>query len=199
MSKEFLLCIFLFTSCSQPGNQAQPRFTQKLSTDHSSRADTSQLDTTVEYIDRDSVFVNDRISFFTTAKDLRKYLGKPDSTAIITYDCGGFFSWDGKVRGYYYKGTVFEENNDTVVLRKINFRDKTIKLKTPKLILSKNTTLEEFARVYPVAFKSSYDWSDETGKKYRLLRIQPKPNYDDEWVLTFDANQLVEIEYWVPC
>jgi hypothetical protein len=93
----------------------------------------------------------------------------------------------------------FEANKDSVVLRQINFQAGKSTLKTPRLTLSKKTTLEELGQAYPVAFKSSYDWADETGKKYRLVRIPPKPNYDDEWVLKFDGDHLVEIEYWIPC
>jgi hypothetical protein len=73
-------------------------------------------------------------------------------------------------------------------------------LKTTKQVWSNKTSLKDIGRYYPQAVDESYDWENPSNKKiYRIVRIQPKANYDDLWVLKFYNGKLIEMEYWIPC
>lgn len=154
--------------------------------------------TSAEVLDMDSVYVNGVIPFTTTVKQLIEKLGKPDSILSRNYDCGGYF--EKPVEVYCYGQTRFEAFENEVVIREISFKEGKFNLKTTKQVWTNKTSLKDIGRYYPQAVDESYDWENPSNKKiYRIVRIQPKTNYDDLWVLKFYNGKLVEMEYWIPC
>ncbi|MEO8149310.1 MAG: hypothetical protein ABI723_16815 [Bacteroidia bacterium] len=152
-----------------------------------------------EIINVDSILINNKIPFQTTTKNLISNLGNADSIITKTFECGGYFDAEN-VSIYYYGTSTFETYRDTAVLQKINFREGRYNLKTNKITLSNLITIQKLKQLFPMSTNKSYDWIDAVDKKtYTIIRIKPNQNYDDEWVLKFYNNKLVEIEYWIPC
>ncbi|MFN3405956.1 MAG: hypothetical protein ACK40G_17810 [Cytophagaceae bacterium] len=158
-----------------------------------------QSQNVIEILDSDKVKVNNIIPFKTTVKNIKNILGKADSVVKVTNDCPGYFNFE-KVSLHYYGNSVFESLKDTIVIQKIVFKDKIFSLNSPYITFNSQTTLEELKNILPVSINESFLFNDPVTKlEYRLVRIAPKTNFDDRWILKFLEGYLVEIEYWVPC
>ncbi|MFY0654539.1 MAG: hypothetical protein JXQ96_21060 [Cyclobacteriaceae bacterium] len=157
-----------------------------------------------EVMDMDSVWLNDQIPFTSTPDQVKEVLGKPDSVTTSNYECGAYIAgeehWGDVVELMHFQGTRIVTFKDETKLMSIKVREWDCKLHHPKIILSGYTTLDELREVFPKSVGKSYHWENvRDGKTYRLVRIAPKPTWDDEWILKFLDNTLVEIEYWTPC
>ena len=62
------------------------------------------------------------------------------------------------------------------------------------------TTLSNLKKAIPNSANKSYLWKHvRDNKDYTVVRMPPKLNYDDEWILKFYKGKLVDIEHWIPC
>jgi|GEM_PF-1338323 len=206
----YIITVFFILSCSSHESEKSIS-NSNIDTQAIAKKDSIKKDTNIhksynettsileEIIYSDSVFVNDIIPFETTTKNLIKKLGKPDSIVTTPYNCGGYFE-EFTADVYYYGHTFFESYKDTVVIQIINFTDRRFKLKTTQLVLDNTTSIADIKHFFPHSVEKSNDWVNPIDNKtYRLVRINPKANYDDQWILRFHNDKLIEIEYWVPC
>lgn len=155
-----------------------------------------------DIMDKDSVWVNGKIPYTVSQKELIKQLGKPDSTTRPMYECGGYEEgmeeYGNLVEIYYYNNTQFVAYKDVADIKIIDFSSGKFYLKTPKLTLTSKTTLEEFTKAYPLAAKTARDFTDN-GITYKIIQIDPKPFWDDQWMLWFLNGKLVKIKYYISC
>ncbi len=153
----------------------------------------------LEVLDMDSIVINEKFRFQTSRSKLREHLGKSDSTIKANYDCGGYFDV-GDVSVDYYGSSSFETSMEKTVVRNINFQDGRFTVKAGNIIFNKNTTLTAIKDAFPASAKKSYLWKDVSdNKEYTVVRLLPKLNYDDQWVLKFYNGKLIDMEYWIPC
>jgi len=95
----------------------------------------------------------------------------------------------------------FLVNGDKVNLKLVRFHESpgNLRLIYPTITLCHSTKLEEVKKLFPVSVKISYDYFDPEQKEtYRLVRINPRKAWTDEWILRFKEGQLYELEYWTP-
>ena len=152
-----------------------------------------------EVLDFDSVLLNNKIPFQTTVQKLKYHFGKPDSIIVKNYDCGGYFE-EGDVSIYYYGLTSFETKGDTAAIQNIDLGTGRFRLKFKNIFLDRNTSLSDLKKIFPISISKSYMLREASkNKDYQFVRIYPRTNYDDEWVLTFYNGKLIEIDYWIDC
>jgi hypothetical protein len=154
---------------------------------------------TIEVLDLDSILINGKGGFLMHPSKLKEYFGKPDSTGRVSHDCGGYFE-EEEVSIDYYGRSSFESSKNMTVVKNINFQDGKFSVKTPDIILNKHTTITDIVNKFPVSGKKSYAWKDDSdAKEYIVIRLSPKLNYDDQWILKFYNGKLIDLEYWIPC
>ncbi len=157
-----------------------------------------------EVLDLDSIWLNDKIGFSTTQAEVRAKLGVPDSITTPNFECGGYVAgeqpWGDTVNIWHYQGTRIVAYKNRAEIMVVRLREWDCTLHHPRIIFSEYTTLSDLVKVFPNSAKRSYDWKNPTDNRtYKLVRIAPKPSYDDQWVLKFYKDKLFEIEYWIGC
>lgn len=154
-----------------------------------------------EYLDWETATINGTLPLLGKTVDLFKLLGKPDS--LVTPDmndiCVSYF--DSQFQDAYFKQSNWEIHGDTAVVRILVFRDNPkIALHTPALLLSQATTLAELARHFPEAVKARGTMNVQNWGKLTAVNLNTgKTASDDSWILFFEGNKLVRIDYWMPC
>lgn len=154
-----------------------------------------------EYISWDSVRINGKLPLVTKKKVLFSLIGMPDS--IVSPDmndvCVSFYDRDFKYA--YLSNTQMEIYGDTAVVSSIDFRKGTkLSIKTPKLILDKNTSLVSLEKYFPKAVKEQYELKVHgIGNTVAVSIPTSKEPSDDSWLLFFLNGKLIRIDYWMPC
>ena len=152
-----------------------------------------------EVINIDSILINNKVAFRTTVSILKNNFGKPDSIVTKTRESGNFVLLS-TVTIFYYGKATFEIHGETAVLQKLDFGNGQFNLKSTHLTLDNNTTLNDLIHFSPSSKEKSYESTNPIDKKtYRLVKVKPTSNNDDQWVLKFYNDRLIEIEYWDPC
>ncbi|MBS1521879.1 MAG: hypothetical protein JST50_12830 [Bacteroidetes bacterium] len=153
-----------------------------------------------EYLDRDSVKLNDDISMMSSFKATIIKLGKPDS--IITPDSGNISQSykKGEFKYCHFKGVLFEKYQDSLVFRSIDLP------KSPGWFLSykrskfsSNTTIDSFKKLFPNSVEDN-ELHGTSMDENQWIRIAASPDVSDTaWVFLFDRNsgKLKSIEYWI--
>ena len=145
-----------------------------------------------------------KIPAYTDTLTLLSDLGAPEKTSV----CGasGLYRPEkvplsSPIYMWSYKGIDFLVNGDKVNLKLVRFTEapSTLRLTYPSIILCHATKLEDVKKVFPVSVKVSYDYFDTERKEtFRLVRINPREAWTDEWILRFKGNKLYEVEFWTP-
>jgi len=158
------------------------------------------LSNKTECLDWESIKLNGTIPMLSGFKQTVKELGKPDSIvpqknrSIRT----SFFN-NQKWNYCYFRGLEFEQSNDRLAFRSVDFRINTaLFLKSDKISLDYATTLADFKKVFPKA--GSNELHHTAMDEYIAVDINAaKDGKDDQWMLTFSANgnNLLKIEYWI--
>ncbi|GAL86536.1 hypothetical protein MYP_3766 [Sporocytophaga myxococcoides] len=144
------------------------------------------------------------IPAYTDTLTLLSGLGAPEKTSI----CGASglyrpdkFPLTNPVYMWSYKGIDFLVNGDKVNLKLVRFTEapSSLRLTYPSITLCHTTRLEDVKKVFPVSVKVSYNYFDPERKEtFRLVRINPREAWTDEWILRFKGNKLYEVEFWTP-
>lgn len=163
-----------------------------------------KIEHNIEVLDMDRVWLNDVIQFSSTQNEVRTKLGEPDSISTPNFECGAYIAgeepWGDLVNIWHYQGTKIVTFKDKTEIMTVKLRGLDCTLHHSRIIFSGHTSLSDLAKVFPISVENSYEWKDvRDGRTYQLVRIAPKPSWDDEWVLKFFNDELIEIEYWTPC
>lgn len=211
MYKLFLFFLFILAGCSGGSKQeivnkdtlnyANDKIQEDRKIEHANINRTTEID---EVLDLDSVLLNNLLKFSSSQLEVKAKLGEPDSITTPDFECGGYVAgeepWSDIVRIWHYQGTKIVAFKDRAELMMITLKESGFTLNHPRIVLSKNTLLSDLAKVFPNSVEEAYDSENSIDKKtYKLVRIAPKPSSDDQWVLTFYNDKLVEIEYWIGC
>lgn len=153
-----------------------------------------------EYISLKSAKINGKLPFLTKTNLLFKLIGKP--AKLIKPDlndyCGSFYNKSFKLATV--NGVEAEIYGDTAVVRSINFKKSpNLSLNTPKIVLNHNTTLAELKKYFPDAVKASAPLNDINLGKTVAVSIAIEKKSDNLWLLLFQNNKLVRIDYYIPC
>jgi hypothetical protein len=198
----FILPVLL--SCNQ---NPQKSVTEKIpsNTIDSAEPDKYKVDTiqktTIEYLDWNSLKLNNKLPILCKKSELIKLLGQPDSTVVPNkYDiCGSYFNSD--IEFMYFGKSFFEASGDSIIVSSIRLdSNKRIILTTGNLVLDNSMTLDKFATQFPNAFKLKEEVIlDKEGKVLSVRLEASKAGTDDAWILFFKDGKLIGIDYFSPC
>lgn len=140
-----------------------------------------------------------------TTKDLTRRLGRPDSIAKGAVECGSRLagipkdSPDGDM--WCYGKTVYEVSGNQAILLSFDVTTGRFQGKIGKLVLDKNTTLEDVRRFYPLSAKDA----DKPAGNGRPGEVMSLPFYDKgvpvegALDLLFQNGRLQAVEFFNPC
>ncbi|GAB2987094.1 hypothetical protein GCM10027049_28710 [Mucilaginibacter puniceus] len=197
-----LFCIVLLYACNSKARHEEKIIDTLIGVSNNSVTSTTDtaafLNNSDEYIDWDSVRINDVLPPISTTKLLYKTLGNPDSIITPNVECVSFY--DKPFKTAYFKGSSFELYGDTAVISTINFKQSGITLTAGKLVLSGNTTLADLGKVFPKSVKDkSTVVIDTFGEVISISVNTGKTRAEDAWALFFKDGKLVQMDYWTPC
>jgi hypothetical protein len=123
-------------------------------------------------------------------------LGKPTKIENFSTECAFTDEQErAKVKKlYFYDKTKFFIYGNKAELSFIDFCSGKFTYLTPKLRLTKETTLQELQKVYPNSVKAAMK---ENGGK--LVRLKPCKDCDGQCLLYFENGKLVQLEWWEEC
>jgi len=153
-----------------------------------------------EYLDWNSVKINNLIPLECKKADLIKLLGKPDKVVTPKEDdyCVSYFQSD--IKYLYWGESQFESSGSKAVISIIDLESNKIKLVSPKITLDNSVTLEAIKRLYPKAVSQATILDvDKKGKLLTVHLAMSKFESDDEWLLFFKNGRLIRIDYFSPC
>lgn len=163
--------------------------------------DIKTIDTTLEFLDWDSLKINNRLPLLCKKSELIELLGQPDSIVVPNMNeiCVSYF--DREFNYIYFGNSQFETKGDTVVISSIHFeKDKRINISSGRIQLDNSMTIDKLASIFPTAVKSKYEVSLDMGKKAMCVKLETsKVGGDDAWVLFFQNGKLIRIDLWMPC
>ena len=154
----------------------------------------------IESIPLDSILLNYQFTFTNTKEKLLYYLGKPDSIVSLEDDYS-FYNENGVdckkiAQQYFYNNSIFIVYENIAELSKIDFKSGKYSLITPRIILSRNTTIYDIKKTFPKAYNGIWENINEKDHvKYKCLIIGTSISSDDGWFLTFYNDKLVDIQY----
>ena len=140
-----------------------------------------------------------------TTKELTRQLGRPDSIAKGVVECGSQLegipmdSPDGDF--WYYGRTVYEVSGNQAVLFSFDVTTGRFQGRIGKLVLDKNTTLEDVRRFFPVSAKDA----DQPAGHGRPGEVMSLPFYykgvpqDGALELLFQNGRLQAVEFFSAC
>lgn len=147
----------------------------------------------------DSIKINNKFKYRSDLELLLEEFGHPDSVRTMYTDCGSPVNED-TVAIYFFERTGFWVNNNNAYIQLIDFRDEKIKLSYQDLELSNKTLASEIKKkVGNSPFDSEWPDESEIDTKSFQIRLLPKKNWDDNWILRFANGKLMQMEYWIPC
>lgn len=152
-----------------------------------------------ERIQDELVTVNGKLHRQLTTQALIKQLGRPDSIAKGAVECGSMLdipmnSPEGDF--WYYGKTMYDVNGDQAILCKYDVTTGKFQGKIGKLVLDRNTTLEDVRRFYPL----SAEQADVSNKSVMSLPFEHDGQLmDSSLQLIFKKGRLQEVEFYFPC
>ncbi len=153
-----------------------------------------------EYIDWDSVKLNGTISTICNYVDLVNKLGKPDSTSKpdSTEISNSFYN--KKFKYCYVKGLQFEQYNDTLVLRNIDFRKSNeLYINTNGAKISNETTIDDFKKLFPDAAENNQLSGTDMDEYLSISLSASRKHLNERWIFTFrwKDQRLIKLEYLI--
>lgn len=153
-----------------------------------------------EYLDWNSLKINNQIPLECKKADLIQLLGKPDKIVTPKENdyCASYFQSD--IKFLYWGESQFESSGSKAVISSIDFESNKIKLVSPNITLDNSVTLETIKRLFPVAVKQAIILDiDKKGKVLSVRIATAKEEIDDQWLLFFKNGKLIRIDHYQPC
>ncbi|RYZ25353.1 MAG: hypothetical protein EOO10_18490 [Chitinophagaceae bacterium] len=140
--------------------------------------------------------LNDTIPSYLTKQQLLTVLGKPSNVKNFSTECALTEEQEkAKVQQLYFYGkTKFFVYDNKAELTFIDFRSGKFTYRTPKIRLTKATTLQDLQKAYPNSVRAAMK---ENGGK--LVRLKPCKICDGHCLLYLENGRLVQLEWWEDC
>lgn len=140
-----------------------------------------------------------------TTKELTRRLGRPDSIAKGAVECGSRLANilmdapDGDC--WYYGKTMYEVSGNQAILLRFDVTTGRFKARLGKLVLDRNTTLDDVRRFYPESAKEADKPAGpgQTGEVMGLPFIYKGEGSDESLDLQFQNGRLQAVEIFSPC
>ena len=139
-----------------------------------------------------------------TTKQLMRQLGRPDSIAKGTVECGSRLatpmnSPDGDF--WYYGKTVYEVSGTQAILCSFDVTSGKFQGRVGKLVLNQKTTLEDVRRFFPVSAKEAEKPAGHgrPGEEMSLPFYDKGVPQDGALDLLFQNGRLQAVEFFSPC
>ena len=148
------------------------------------------------------VTVNGRPHLQLTTQQLTRQLGRPDSIAKGAVECGGYFETMTSSEGdwWYYGKTMYEVSGTQAMLCSFDVTAGKFQGKVGKLVLNRNTTLEDVRRIFPVSAKEADKPSTgRPGEEMGLPLYHKGTPVDAALILLFKKGRLQGVEFYSPC
>lgn len=155
-----------------------------------------QGQTTEEVLSYNNSKLNGSIPNSLSKTALMRSLGKPSKIEPLEGECAMSEEEEkAKVKKcYYYDSTRFFIYDEKAEISEVNFRSGKFTYATPKILLSKNTTIQDLQKVYPVSTKAATRENNQV-----MVKISPCADCDGYCILYFEKGKLVRLEWWQPC
>lgn len=147
----------------------------------------------LEYL-TENKFINNKYPFWGEKTSLVNIVKKADSINKSLDGCG--YILEDSYEIWYYRNCEIEVSNTDYVFTKIDFEHSNFTLHYESIVFSKNYTLEEFKKDFPVSYKENKFSEDENLIKIRVLVHELA---DGSYIFTFKDNKLIEILNFFPC
>jgi hypothetical protein len=157
-----------------------------------------------EHIEADMLTITGLPTKEISTAQLTRQLGRPDSIAKGAVECGSRL--DLPMAGpngdfWYYGKTMYEVNGSRAILLGFDVTTGHFRASIGKLVLDKNTTLEDVRRVYPVSAKEADTPAGpgRTGEVMSLPFFDKNEPTDEALNLQFQNGRLQMVELFSPC
>ncbi|MBA9078617.1 hypothetical protein [Rufibacter quisquiliarum] len=156
-----------------------------------------------DYLEWDSILINNRVPLSTNRRVVEKHLGKPDSVVTPDYAhvCGNCHFCVGMdpppYKLVYIKGLRLEQLQDSIAFWGADFRkNKKLFLTDGKTRFDRTTTLEKVKKLFNY---ETLKRNEDTGGFW--IRLQPSKIISDaSFILEFDeSGYLTEFNFYFPC
>ncbi len=137
-----------------------------------------------------------------------KIYPKHDSVKTELWECGSAFEWldkewlektygkdladfDGKITTFYVNHAEFNSDNHIVLFNNAQADKNDFVIKTHHITLNKNTTINEFQKLFPKLKKEETDQKDVVS-----FRIPVSKNVEDSFIFYFKDGKLESFYLW---
>jgi hypothetical protein len=200
MKRILLFLLPLSLACVEKSNKSN---TLKIQSNTLSIAvnNIKKVDTTLEFLDWNSLKINNRLPLLCKKSEIIELLGQPDSIVVPNMNdiCVSYF--EGEFKYIYFGKSQFETKGDKVVISSILFGDNNrVKINNGSIVLDNSMTIDKLASIFPNAVKLKYEVTLDMGEKAMCVRLETsKVGGDNAWVLLFQNGKLIRIDFWMPC
>lgn len=160
--------------------------------------------TTPEHIEAGMLTITGLPSKEISTAQLTRQLGRPDSIANGAVECGG--SLDLPIDApngdfWYYGKTMYKVNGTRAILLGFDVTSGKFKGKLGKLVLDKNTTLEDVRRFYPESAKDADKPAGpgRTGEEMSLPYYDKGVPVEGALEFLFQKGHLQAVQFFYPC
>lgn len=166
-----------------------------------------------DHLPLNNVLVN-RNSILTPKEDFKTMYAKADSVKAEIWECGNPFEWldkewmaktygnystdkgtfgdfDGTVSSIYLGNSTYTTNEHVVLFDRTQMEGNEIFIKSHQILLTENTTIEEFQKLFPQIKKSETDV-----KNTFIFRIPLAKDNDDAFLFFFTNGKLNNVKLW---
>jgi hypothetical protein len=199
-----LLLLPFFFACSQKSDKSDvaklKSNTTYVTVPNNNTVDTN-LKTTHEYLDWNTLKINNQLSLLCKQKEIIALLGQPDSIVIPKMNniCVSYF--EKKFKYLFFGESQFESKGETTVISSISFdHTNRIWLQTGNIVLDNSMTIDKLNSIFPKAVKQSEEVYLEVIGNAICVRLGiSKVASEDAWLLFFQNGKLIRIDFWMPC
>lgn len=155
-----------------------------------------------EIFDFKEIKINGNIPLIAPKEQIFALFGKPTKVEQLQHASLLSNIYLGKLNNiakYYFGNTVFEGNQDTLILSKLDFESSNVTLVHPKITISRKTALDtNFLKVFPESIKLKSFNCGNTCFGVLKLKAYKELGDGEEWNLFFNANILKKISFIIP-
>ncbi|MBL7815533.1 MAG: hypothetical protein JNL70_10995 [Saprospiraceae bacterium] len=184
--------IYFFFSCDMPNKK-------KVDV----KNDTEDIQVSVNKLKKeilyyDSLLIDKKFPLKTSKANIVKILGQPtiiEKIKSVNWLSEFYLNDIQNIKRYYFGNTIFEGNNDTLLLRQVDFESTDIDLSDSKIILNKRTPFYSLYKVFPESCKIA---QIETGNAASgVIAIKAfKLSNGRLWHLHFKRDSLLRVTFF---
>lgn len=153
-----------------------------------------------DIVDIDSIWLDGKTEAYGQFKNILKVFGTRYKKSVDSEYCAAFFNNDApQLTLITYESAQFEVYKDSAALLSMDFERTDKKLILPQIALSSNTTMEEIKSVFPKSYESRYPIQVGNSGEQIVIPILPCNFCDDQILLIFLNDKLIQFIYHMDC